>query len=111
MDGFAPDKTALALVEEDVRKPWTGTYVSRWRGRLAARRVRTRVVQTPHDGIAKFVLSSRPGSAIAVLDPATGKVRVAATKQIQYGVCGERRLTLAAASLRGGKFSVMIARP
>jgi len=46
-----------------------------------------------------------------VLDPATGKPLGAATKQIQYGICGERKLTLAVAALRGGKFSVLIARP
>jgi len=111
MDGFTPDDGALSALAEDVQKPWTGTYLSHWRGRLAARTVRKFVVPTPHDGIAKFVLSSRPGSAIAVLDPATGKPLIVVTKQIQYGICGERKLTLAVASLRGGKFSVLIARP
>ena len=111
MDGFAPDDPALALLAEDVQKPWTGTYISRWRGRVGARSIRRLVLPTPHDGIAKFVLSSRPGSLIAVLDPATGKPLGAATKQIQYGICGERKLTLAVAALRGGKFSVLIARP
>jgi len=68
-------------------------------------------VPTPHDGIAKFVLQGSPDSAIAVLDPTSGKALVAARIQIRYGICGERRLTLAVLSLRGGKFSITIARP
>jgi hypothetical protein len=68
-------------------------------------------VPTPHDGYAKFVLQARPGTAIAVLDPKTGKPLGAATKQIRYGICGERRLALAVVSVNGSKFSVTIARP
>ena len=111
MLGFNPDQTAVDLVAQDIQKPWTGTYVSHWRGRLAARATRRLVVQTPHDGYAKFVLQARPGTLIAILNPATGKPLGAATKQIRYGICGERRLTLAVASVNGGKFSVTIARP
>ena len=40
---------------------------------------------TPHDGIAKFVLSGPGDSAMAVLDPTTGKALVAARLQIRYG--------------------------
>jgi hypothetical protein len=111
MDGFNPDKTALDLVAQDVQKPWTGTYISHWRGRLRARAIRRLVVPTPDDGYARFVLSARPGTAMAILDPTTGKPLGAATRQIRYGICGEHRLTLAVFSLRGSAFSVMIARP
>jgi hypothetical protein len=111
MDGFTPDQTALDLLAQDVQKPWTGTYISHWRGRLGVHGVRRLVLQTPHDGYAKFVLQGRPGTAIAVLDPKTGRPLGAATKQIRYGICGERRLTLAVVSVNGSKFAVTIARP
>ena len=111
MDGFTPDQTALDLIAQDVQKPWTGTYISHWRGRLAAHGMKRLVVPTPHYGYAKFVLQGRPGPLIAVLNPATGKPLGAATQQIRYGICGERRLTIAVASVTGSKFAVTIARP
>jgi hypothetical protein len=111
MDGFTPDQPALDLLAQDIQKPWAGTYISHWRGRLGVHGVRRFVVQTPHDGYAKFVLQARPGTAIAVLDPKTGKPLGAATKQIRYGICGERRLMLAVVSVNGSRFAVTIARP
>lgn len=111
MDGFAPDPTALAMIEQDVRKPWTGTYISRWGGRVDPRSLRRLVVPTPHDGIARFVLKGPSNSAIAVLDPVTGRPLGAARLEIRYGICGERHLNLAVGALRAGKFSVTIARP
>lgn len=111
MDGFDPDPTALALLEQDVLHPWTGSTISRWRGRLTARGFRRLTLPTPRDGVAKFVLHGPRGSALAVLDSATGKVLGAARVQISYGVCGERKVSLAVALTRPGRFSVALFRP
>ena len=111
MVGFDPDPTALALLEEDVLHPWTSSTISRWRGRLPRGGVSRFTLPTPRDGFAKFVLHAPPGSAVAVLDPRTGRVRGAARSEIRYGVCGERTLNLAVALTRPGRFSVTLARP
>jgi hypothetical protein len=110
-DLFEPDDTALALLEQDVLTPWTGSTVTRWRGRLAPGRVRRLLLPLPRDGLARFVLQAPRGSAIAVFDAASGKLVGAARTQIRYGVCGERRLGLAVQVGRRGTFSVTIARP
>jgi hypothetical protein len=111
MDGFQPDATALRLLEQDVLKPWTGSTISYWRGRVAHYDVRRLTVATPRDGIARFVLRGPRGSAIGVLDPKTGKLAGAARVEIRYGVCGERKLRLVVALTRPGRFSVLVSRP
>lgn len=108
---FAPDASALTLVEQDVRQPWLRATVATWRGRLAARHVRRQVVPTPRDGIAQFVLHAPAGSVLAVVDPSTNKVLAAARVRIRYGVCGERKLGLVVGLAKRGNFSVTISRP
>jgi hypothetical protein len=111
MIGFDPDPAALALVEQDVIHPWTGSTITHWRARVYTPGVRRFTLATPLDGYARFVLHGPRGSAIAVLDPRTGKPLGAARVEIRYGVCGERNLTLAVAMPRAGTFSVTLASP
>jgi hypothetical protein len=111
MVGFDPDPTALALLQEDVLHPWTGSTISHWRARVYTPSVRRFTLPTPRDGLARFVLKGPRGSAIAVLDPRTGKPIGAARVEIRYGVCGERNLNLAVAMPRAGTFSVTLASP
>jgi hypothetical protein len=111
MDGFEPDATALALLEQDVRKPWVGSTITHWRGRLGRASVRRLTVPTPRDGYAKFVLRAPRGSAILLLHPKTGNVVGAARREIRYGVCGERKLRIGVLLTRPGRYSVGIYRP
>jgi hypothetical protein len=111
MVGFDPDPTALALLEQDVLHPWTGSTITHWRTRVYTAGLRRFTLATPRDGLARFVLHGPRGSAIAVLDPRTGKPLGAARVEIRYGVCGERNLNLAVAMPRAGTFSVTLASP
>jgi hypothetical protein len=111
MVGFDPDPTALTLLQEDVLHPWTGSTISHWRARLYTPGLRRFTLATPRDGLARFVLRGPRGSAIAVLDPRTGRALGAARSEIRYGVCGERNLNLAVAMPRAGTFSVTLASP
>ena len=59
---FIPDSTALQLVEQDVRTPWTGPTSSRLAGSLAARRAKTSTVATPLDGTTRMTLRVSRGA-------------------------------------------------
>jgi hypothetical protein len=61
------------------------------------------MLPTPHDGYARQVLYGPPDRRFALLDPRTGRVRGAARVQSQYGVCGERTLSLTVGLTRLGR--------
>jgi hypothetical protein len=111
MDGFEPDSKALALLEQDVRTPWVGSTVTRWRGRVGRASVRRLTVPTPRDGYAKFVLRAGRGSALLLFHPTTGKLVGGARREIRYGLCGERKLRIGVLLTRPGPYSVGIYRP
>jgi hypothetical protein len=111
MDGFEPDSTALALLEQDVRTPWVGSTITHWRGRVGRASVRRLTVPTPRDGYAKFVLRAGRGSALLLFHPTTGKLVGGARREIRYGVCGERKLRIGVLLTRAGRYSVGIYRP
>jgi hypothetical protein len=111
MEGFEPDSTSLALIEQDVRKPWVGSTITHWRGRLSRASVGRMTVPTPRDGYAKFVLRGPRGSALLLLHPKTGKLVGAARREIRYGVCGERKVPIGVLLTRPGRYTVDIYRP
>lgn len=89
-----PDETALRLLEQDVRDPWTAaTTVT-----LTGRGSRTFRVATPLDGPLRVTWRSSAGSVYSVSAPTT--------------VCGQRSVAVRVQHVRGkGTFRITVTRP
>ena len=114
---FFPDATALQLIEQDVRTPWTGPTTVRVSGSLAARKSRTSPVATPLDGTARVALRVSRGAVTADVLAGTKRVARVTVSAGRAGsrsvtVCGQRSLRLRlTAGRRASRYVATVARP
>ena len=114
---FFPDSTALQLIEQDVRTPWTGPTTSRLAGSLAARRAKTSTVATPLDGTARMTLRVSRGAVTADVLAGTkrlARVTVSAGRAASRSVtvCGQRSLRVRlSAGRRAATYTATVAKP
>jgi hypothetical protein len=113
---FMPDDTALQLLEQDVREPWTKSTETAFRTTLGPGKGRYRVfVATPLDGELELALRS-PGNAryeLRLYD-ATGRRLVAGDPGLgvlHVTVCGERGfLAVVSRSSGSGPLTLSVSR-
>jgi len=114
---FVPDATALQLIEQDVRTPWTGPMSAQLAGSLAAGRTRTSTVATPLDGTARLTLRVSRGAVTAeVLAGAKRLARVGVSAgrggSRSVTVCGQRSLRVRfTAAKRAARYTATFTRP
>ena len=110
-----PNERDLALVEQDVTKPWSRNRPVRLGGRfrIGGRSVRTFRVATPLDGAFSVSLSAEAGAARLRVDVLAGRTRVArGTTSASGTVCGPRALTVRVTRLTGsGPFAIVASLP
>jgi len=109
---LVPNDRDLALVEQDVTRPWSANRTLQLRGTFTARgpSVRSFKVSTPLDGGFTANLQSAAGVRLDVLN---GKKRVARGTRSTVGtVCGPRTLTFRVTRTSGtGSFSLVASLP
>jgi hypothetical protein len=107
-----PDARDLALVDQDVRQPWTANRQLTLNGRFGTRGrpVRSFAIATPLDGRLSATVST---SARVRIEVRAGKKTIArGTSNVATTVCGPRRLTLRVTRLAGpGSFTVSVSLP
>ena len=109
--GFFPDATALALLEQDITSPWAGPATVKLHATFGAGVVRTFHVQTQLDGsfTARLTAPTKSKLRLALYN---GSTLVMRGGSIQYQVCGQRTLTLKVERLSGrGAFTVTVTKP
>ncbi len=114
-----PDDRSLALLEEDVVRPWTKASTRSYRAR-ATRTTRTRTfrVATPLDGTLTATVRAPRGARLELQVYAgtrqLARVRTAkgASRRLTTTVCGDRSLRLRVRALAGaGALRLDVARP
>jgi len=107
-----PDARDLALVEQDVRRPWTANRRLTLNGRFAARgpSARTFTIRTPLDGVLAATVRSTPSVRVELV---AGKKLVAhGSSSIATTVCGARTLRARVKRVVGsGPFTVSLSLP
>jgi hypothetical protein len=102
-----PDTTALRLLEEDVRSPWTHNTAVALRGA----RARAFTLRTPLDGTLVVRLHAAAGASYR-LSLWSGATRLATGSAFRHAICGQRSLTLRVTRLAGaGTARVLVAKP
>jgi len=106
-----PDRTALALLKEDVLHPWTGNSLSVLHGSFGYGAARTFALKTTLDGSLVATLHA-PTTAKLRLSLWEGKSLLARGTSVRYEICGARALTLKVDHLSGhGAFTVSVSKP
>ena len=115
---YPPDGEDLRLVRQDVRSPWRGNAVRRWRGRLRGGRTQTsKVFRTPLDGTIRVSVGGRRGSDFDLfLKQGRRTVKRATTAggdSFTYRICGPARVRVVVKrhSGRATRFRVRFSRP
>jgi hypothetical protein len=115
-----PDDTALRLLEQDVRDPWTGNTVSTYPGHFSPGSGirRTFHLKTPLDGNLRLTLRSPRTASFALrLFDAEGNlvdelVDSRPAKTMSYEICGARTLDVRVVRTQGyGAFTLQVSRP
>ena len=105
-----PDATALALLEQDVREPWTTNSVTRLNGSGT----RAHRIATPLDGRMSVTLRA-PRTAVFQMSMAgVGTVRAngGATVSLSTTLCGTRETTVQVRRLKGkGAYRLTVSKP
>lgn len=97
-----PDRESLALLREDIERPWRGRRAL-WRGGVAPARV---AIDTPLDGT---LTATARGRRLRILDPETGGVLAGGRSRATARVCGQDAVTVAVSGR--GRFRLRVARP
>ena len=107
---FAPDATAISLLEQDVLDPWTHNTVTTLAGSFGGGTIRTFRFATPLDGRLFLTLKAPPKYGMTLTQRGTA---AGAGRTIRYAICGERAFTLKVARNGGalGAFSVVVSKP
>jgi hypothetical protein len=114
---FYPDAKALALLEQDVKTPWTKSTTLAQSGSVsAAARSRAFVVSTPLDGrfTVRLTSSAKAKFRLDILSPAARSIAHGSgtNATATATICGERAVRLRVNRLSGaGAFKLAIARP
>jgi hypothetical protein len=107
---LAPDSTALALIEQDVLKPWKENALKRWSGKFSRRgQHQVRTFQTPLDGVIAAQIKGPRRTSLSLGGLAEVK-RVSSTLSAGL-ICGQRRVTTKVVSGGKGRFAAAAAIP
>jgi hypothetical protein len=111
---FRPDDTALALLEQDVREPWTGNTTVTYSASLS-RKVKTKTftIATPLDGTFRAsAIAPRTAKVSLALLSASGAIVQRSATSVGTTVCGARTYKLRVTLQRGsGRVRVAVSKP
>ena len=107
---LAPDSTALAMLEQDVLKPWKDNAIKRWKGKFSRRgQQHVRTFQTPLDGVFAAQIKGPRRTTLALGGLAEVK-RMSSTLSAGL-ICGQRSVTTKVVSGGKGRFAAAAAIP